>query len=292
MTSPDAVRRRGAAELDAAGVDSPGADAATLLAHTLGTDPGRLLLIDDVSADDMRRFGEFVRRRAGREPLQHITGTAWFAGVELRVGPGVFVPRPETELIAEWAVAEARARGDRGRGVRVADLCSGSGALALAIADGVPDAEVVAVERSPAALNYLRSNVARASCGGRVQVIEGDVTDAAVIAEAVGECDVIVSNPPYVPAAATVSDEVRLDPPEAVFSGDSGMDVIAAMAPIVAESLVVGGAFAVEHDDQAADDVIAALSATGRFEHIVSHRDLAGRRRFVTAVASRARMER
>nr|WP_221247284.1 peptide chain release factor N(5)-glutamine methyltransferase [Gordonia humi] len=267
------MRRTGARRLADAGVDAAAHDAAELLAHVLGVEPGRLLLIDHVASTDADRYDEALARRAAREPLQHITGTAYFAGRELAVGPGVFVPRPETELIVEWAM---RNRPDRRR---VADLCSGSGALALALADRLPGADVVAVEKSEVALEYLRRNAADSG----VHVVRGDVTDPSVMSVALGDRDLIVSNPPYVPAASPVSAEVRHDPADAVFSGETGMDVIDAMVPIVADALIPGGLFAVEHDDETADAVVATLVTDGRFIDVTAHQDLAGRPRFVTA---------
>ncbi len=295
MTSADALRRRGATALADAGVESPAHDAAELLAHVLDVDPGRLLLIDDVDDVGQRAFADAVRRRSAREPLQHITGHAYFAGLDLAVGPGVFVPRPETELIVEWA---ANVIG--GRSARVADLCSGSGALALGVALHAPSAVVTAVERSDEAYRYLERNIRGCGLDGRVTAVQGDVTDAAAMAAVLGTCDVIVANPPYVPAASPVSPEVAHDPYDAVFSGDTGMDVITAMIPVVAAALAGGGAFAVEHDDDTSDAVVAALQADRRFERVHAHADLAGRPRFVTAfrrgepggVIDRARMER
>ena len=280
MTTADTLRRDGARTLQAAGVESAGHDAAELLAYVLDVEPGRLLLVDEVSDADTARFGAALERRAAREPLQHITGRAWFDGLELAVGPGVFVPRPETELIAEWVSGLRLDR--RGAAVRVADLCSGSGALALAIARRLPGAEVTAVEISDTALEYLRRNAADTD----VTVLAGDVTDPAAMTQALGTCDVIVANPPYVPAASPVSAEVRHDPAEAVFSGDTGMDVIEALIPIVADALAPDGHFAVEHDDETSVAVVNALTADGRFHSVVAHTDLADRPRFVTAVRS------
>ncbi|MCF8605045.1 peptide chain release factor N(5)-glutamine methyltransferase [Gordonia sp. HY442] len=305
MTTADTLRRDGARTLQAAGVESAGHDAAELLAYVLDVEPGRLLLVDEVSVADTARFGTALERRAAREPLQHITGRAWFDGLELAVGPGVFVPRPETELIAEWVSSlrvstplDQRLRTPQGAPLRVADLCSGSGALAIAIARRLPGAEVTAVEISDTALEYLRRNAADTD----VTVLAGDVTDPAAMTQALGTCDVIVANPPYVPAASPVSAEVRHDPAEAVFSGDTGMDVIEALIPIVADALAPDGHFAVEHDDETSVAVVNALTADGRFHSVVAHTDLADRPRFVTAVrsggdvgaagqADRARME-
>ncbi|WOC11107.1 peptide chain release factor N(5)-glutamine methyltransferase [Gordonia sp. MP11Mi] len=280
MTTADTLRRDGARTLHDAGVSSAGHDAAALLAYVLDVEPGRLLLVDEVSADDGARFDAALTRRAAREPLQHITGRAWFDGRELAVGPGVFVPRPETELIVEWVSTALDRPGERS--LRVADLCSGSGALALALVGRLVNVEVIAVENSVEALAYLRRNATDSG----VRVVQGDVTDPVAMAEALGACDVIVSNPPYVPAASPVSAEVRHDPAEAVFSGETGMDVIDAMIPIVADALTAGGLFAVEHDDETAPAVVDALAADGRFRDIVAHADLAGRPRFVTAVRS------
>lgn len=168
--------------------------------------------------------------------------------------------------------------------IRVADLCSGSGALALAIATAVPRAHVVAVERSPEALEYLRRNVAAQpeAVARRVRIVAGDVADSQTWA-AVGECDVIVSNPPYVPAAAAVSAEVRHDPPEAVFSGADGMELITAMTPLIAQALTPGGVVAVEHDDTTTAQTQAVFTADPRFDEVAGHDDLAGRSRYVTA---------
>ncbi|MCF8611865.1 peptide chain release factor N(5)-glutamine methyltransferase [Gordonia sp. HY285] len=287
MTTADTLRRDGARTLHDAGVFSASHDAAALLAYVLDVEPGRLLLVDEVSDDDIVRFEAALARRAAREPLQHITGRAWFDGRELAVGPGVFVPRPETELIVEWVSTRLGQRGGElgrrgGATLRVVDLCSGSGALALALVGRLPNAEVIAVEKSVAALAYLRRNAA----GSDVLVVPGDVTDPTAMAEVLGTCDVIVANPPYVPVASPVSAEVRHDPAEAVFSGATGMDVIDAMTPIVADALTPGGLFAVEHDDETASAVVDALTIDGRFRDIVAHADLAGRPRFVTAVRS------
>uniref|UniRef100_UPI003517864B N5-glutamine methyltransferase family protein n=1 Tax=Nocardioides sp. TaxID=35761 RepID=UPI003517864B len=142
---------RGAGErLARAGVASPDADAAWLLAHVLGVSRGALMLVDVVAADDADRFEQLLVRRCAREPLQHLLGTAAFRTVELAVGPGVFVPRPETELLAGWAI-EAAAGLER---PLVLDLCTGSGAIAAAVAAEAPHARVVAVELDPGALAW------------------------------------------------------------------------------------------------------------------------------------------
>lgn len=280
----DRLRAAGARRLAAAGIDTAAGEAAELLAHVLGTEPGRLLLVDEVGAAQAAAFEDLVERRATRIPLQHLTGRAWFAGLALSVGPGVFIPRPETELLVEWATATAGKRSAGGAGLRIADLCSGSGALALAIATALPGAQVSAVERSAAALEYLRANTAAqpAQVADRVRVVAGDVTDPAVWA-GLGGFDLIVANPPYVPAAAPVSAEVAHDPAEAVFSGASGMDLIEAMAGPVAAALAPGGALAVEHDDGTAGETVAVFARDPRFAQVRSHPDLTGRPRYMTA---------
>ena len=281
--SPTVLRSAGAAALAAAGIDCAASDATWLLAHVLGVDTGRLLLVDQVSADQRSAFEALIARRAQRIPLQHLTAEADFTGLLLTVGPGVFIPRPETELLADWATAFLRAL-PAGVPRRVVDACSGSGALALAIATAVPEAEVTAVEWSSSALEYLRRNVAAQpdSVAGRVRVRAGDITDPQVWAQ-IGECELVVSNPPYVPTGALVSPEVSHDPPTAVFAGESGMDLIITLVPLIAAALVPGGATAIEHDDTTAGQTAGVFTDSGAFVDVTNHRDLAGRPRYVTA---------
>ena len=280
----DTVREaiaRAEAVLAAAGVGSPRADAEQLAAHVLGVPRGRLLLVDDWSPAQRDRFDQLVARRADRVPLQHLTGTAGFARIELAVGPGGFVPRPETELLVQWAVAVTGGAEQ----MTVVDLCSGPGALALAIAHELPAARVYAVERSPAALRWLRRNAAdRAAAGDRpIEVVAGDATDPAVLAELDGTVDLVVCNPPYVPAGNPVPPEVaEHDPPEAVFGGPDGLAVIRPVIDRAAALLRPGGRFGLEHDDSHGSAVPRLLA--GRFEQIEDHRDLAGRPRYATAV--------
>ena len=152
----NAARRAASDLLRAGGVASPERDADLLLAHVLGVDLGRLPLVDDLGSPEQQAYDALVARRAAREPLQHLTGTAAFRHVELAVGPGVFVPRPETELLAGWAIDHLLALE---RPV-VVDLCTGSGAIARAIADEVPGADVHAVELDEGALAWAERNLA------------------------------------------------------------------------------------------------------------------------------------
>lgn len=251
-----------------------------LLAHLLGVPGGRLLSLDDVPhflADDYRTL---VARRVAREPLQHITGTAPFRHVELAVGPGVFVPRPETELLVDAVMPHLR-------GIAapvVVDLCSGSGALALAVADEVPAARVVAVEYAPAALPWLTRNAAAAArAGAAVEVVAADVRDTAALRGLFGLVDAVVANPPYVPLAADVAPEVRADPPGAVFAGADGLDLMSSVISLAALLLRGGGVVAVEHDDAHGDAVPALFRADGHWERIAAHDDLSGRPRYATA---------
>jgi release factor glutamine methyltransferase len=259
------------AELAAAGVAAPRVDAELLLAHVLGIPRSRLLLAPEPGPADAERFVALVRRRAAREPLQHLTGTAPFRHLELAVGPGVFVPRPETELLADAVLGHLP-------GI-VVDLCAGSGALALSIAQEAMGSTVYAVERSPRALAWLRRNAE----GTGVTVLAGDVRDDGLLADLRGAVDVVVSNPPYVPASIAVDAEVRADPAEAVFAGADGLEVIPAVAARAADLLRAGGVLAIEHDDTQAQSVPALLRADGRWADIADHLDLSQRPRFVTA---------
>jgi release factor glutamine methyltransferase len=262
--------------LTAAGVASPRVDAELLLAHCVGGPRARLLGHGPVTAEQAPRFRELVARRAAREPLQHLVGTAAFRFVEVAVGPGVFVPRPESELLVDAVLAHL-ARSDA---PVVVDLCAGSGALALSIAHEVPRAKVVAVESDPDALDWLRRNTS----GTDVEVVAADVHEPATLSDYRGRVDVVVSNPPYVPTSTRVAAEVAHDPYGAVFAGADGLAVIAAVIARAAGLLRPRGALALEHDDTHAEIVPALLRASGDWVEIADHRDLTGRPRYVTSV--------
>lgn len=267
----DATRR-----LAGAGVATPRVDAELLLAAASGTVRGRLLTLNTVADPVAERFASYVARRAAREPLQHVVGTAPFRRVELAVGPGVFVPRPETELLVD-AVLPTLARLER---PLVVDLCAGSGALAVAIAEELPGARVVAVERHTAALRWLHRN---ADARG-VTVVAGDVADETLLAELRDSVDAVLSNPPYVPGGVAVAPEVRADPPDAVFAGPDGLSVLPAVIACAGQLLRPGGMLAVEHDDTHGTAVPALLARDGRWADVADHLDLADRPRFATAV--------
>jgi release factor glutamine methyltransferase len=268
------------ATLRDAGVASPEHDAAELLAHVLGTTRARLPLVEHVPPDVLGEYDALVARRAGREPLQHLTGLAWFRHVELVVGPGVFVPRPETELLAGWAVDEASLL-DR---PVVLDLCTGSGAVAKAIADEVPAASVHAVELDPAAHAWAERNLA----GTGVDLRHGDMATA--FEDLLGSVDVVTCNPPYIPLEAweSVAPEARdHDPHLALFSGSDGLDAIRVLERRAAQLLRPGGVLGFEHADLQGDSAPAVLAAAGRWSDVRDHHDLAGRPRFTTARLAR-----
>lgn len=276
--------RAAAERLAAAGVASPEHDAAELLAHVLGTTRSRLPLVDDVDPTSLARYDDLVARRAAREPLQHLTGTAAFRHVEVEVGPGVFVPRPETELLAGWAVDRARAALAAGETPVVVDLCTGSGVIARSIADEVPEARVHAVELDPAAHAWAERNLA----GTGVDLRLGDLATA--FDDLAGQVHVLVSNPPYVPLEAWESVAVEArdhDPHLALFSGDDGLDAIRVLARRGLVLLRPGGVIGVEHADVQGEAAPAVFSDGGRWEEVRDHRDLAGRARYLTARAPR-----
>lgn len=276
---------RGAAErLTAAGVPSPDFDAAELLAHVLGTSRTRLALVGGVSGADRARFEELVARRAGREPLQHLTGTAAFRHVELAVGPGVFTPRPETELLAGWGVEQAGAVLAEGRDPVVVDLCTGSGAIALALATEVPRAQVHAVELSEEALTWAERNLH----GTGVDLRHGDLAEA--FDDLDGRVDVVLCNPPYIPLEAyeSVAPEAREhDPHLALFSGEDGLEAMRALERTAARLLRPGGVVGAEHADVQGEAAPAVFVATGRWVDVRDHPDLAGRPRYLTARLAR-----
>ena len=265
-------------ELAAAGVASPRFDAESLAAHALGVQRGHLVLQPRIEPAAERVLRALVVRRAAREPLQHLLGTAVLGPVEVAVGPGVFTPRPETELLLEWGVAQLHDLASP----LVVDLCTGSAALALAIAAMRPDAEVHGVEVDPDALGWARRNVA--AHGGRVQLHASDVRASDLLPDLVGRVDLVVCNPPYVPDATPVAPEVRRgDPAVAVFGGRDGLAVIPDVVARAAALLRPGGAFAVEHDDTHAEAVPALLRAHRDLVDVAEHADLNGRPRYATA---------
>lgn len=261
-----------------AGVATPSVDAELLAAHVLGTDRGRLRFIE-AGPEFAQRYDDLIARRARRVPLQHLVGTAAFGPVDVHVGPGVFIPRPETEALLEWALAQRLPDAPV-----IVDLCTGSGALALALANDRPDARIIAVDDSESALQYARRNLA----GTGVEVVCADVTAPTLLPELDGSVDLIVANPPYIPDGAQLELEVAdHDPAHALFGGPDGMRVIEAIVGLAGRWLRTGGLVAVEHDDTTSDRTVECFHLATRFDDVTARRDLTGRPRFVTARRTR-----
>ncbi|MFZ5847055.1 MAG: peptide chain release factor N(5)-glutamine methyltransferase [Actinomycetota bacterium] len=284
MTSTRALLSEAARRLATAGVASPEYDAAELLAHILGTTRPALSLVADVDADRAAEFTRLVERRANREPLQHLLGSAAFRYVELAVGPGVFVPRPETEVLAGWGVDRAREVLAEGRSPVVVDLCTGSGAMALALATEVPGAEVHAVELDEGAYAWAARNLE----GTGVDLRQGDMADA--FGDLDGTVDVIVCNPPYIPLEAyeSVAAEARdFDPALALWSGEDGLDAMRVLERVAARLLRPGGVVGAEHAEVQHESAPVVFAQAGRWIDVRDNPDLAGRPRFVTARLAR-----
>jgi release factor glutamine methyltransferase len=279
-----------AQRLAAAGVASPRHDAEALLAHTLGVSRAELSRAEPADGAALARFESVIEQRAARVPLQHLTGVAAFRYLELEVGPGVFIPRPETETMTGVAVVEASRLADGGSQPLVVDLCAGSGAVALSIASEEPRARVVAVEASPEAHPYCVRNAARIAPG--VDVRLGDMADAAD--DLVGAVHIATANPPYVPLTAYESVEVEArdhDPGQALWSSGDGLDAIRVVCDVAARLLVDGGLVLCEHADVQGAAAVDVFARDGRWHDVRDHVDLAGRDRFISArrVARRPR---
>lgn len=271
-------------KLRAAGVGSARADAEQLAAHLLGVARTRLALVPLVEPAMLDAYRTMIDQRAKRIPLQYITGITSMGSVDIEVGPGVFVPRPETELLLAWTLAFLEAQS--AHGATVIDLCTGSGALALAVAHARPDLVVHAVERDPRALDWARRNADHRSQAGDtpITLTAGDVRDPELLPELDGAVDVIIANPPYIPAGVVLEPEVaEYDPPQALFAGADGLEVIAGMAPNLRRWLRADGGLAIEHDDSNGAGVAALLAEGSVFVDITEHLDLAGKPRYVTA---------
>ncbi|MCG7268101.1 HemK/PrmC family methyltransferase [Corynebacterium sp. ACRQJ] len=298
--------REATAQLTAAGIDSAAVDARLLMRYLLaepgtssaapgtGSDPAPRVAVDPgtlfMRADDPApsAYADWVARRAAREPLQHIVGSAPFCGLDLFVEPGCFVPRPETELLADWA-----ARFLKGRPApRVVDLCCGPGTLGLGVSF-LYDAPIslTGVEVSRAALRLAEKN-ARLVPQVKATFVQADLAvddpvelseTAGVYPEGFAPADVVVCNPPYVPESAEVSPEVAADPHAAVFSGEDGLELMPRVLQWAETLGRAGGGVGIEHDDSNGAQVAAMMQQRG-WREITQHHDLAGRPRFVTAL--------
>ncbi|MEC5191634.1 MULTISPECIES: peptide chain release factor N(5)-glutamine methyltransferase [unclassified Arthrobacter] len=272
----DAVRE--ATEVLAeAGVPSPRADAELLAEHLLGVGLGRLRALMPGDTPAPGGYRELIAERARRIPLQHITGVAYFRYLELAVGPGVFIPRPETESVVQLVIDKLQGRAHP----KVVDLGTGSGAIAGSLAHEIPGAEVHAVEYSEFAHAWAAKNLLPLG----VHLILGDLRDA--LPEHNATFDVVVSNPPYIPAAAVPNEpEVALhDPPVALYGGGAdGMELPTAAAASAARLLVPGGYFVMEHAEVQSAWIATMLESTGFWTGVSTHRDLNGRDRATSAV--------
>jgi len=267
-----------------AGVPSPEHDARELVAFAMGLE--RIPAINpEITADHARRFEALLARRVAREPLQHIVGSTVFRYATLLVRAGVFVPRPETEVVAQVAIDEASVIAATGHQPLVVDLCCGAGGIALSVATEVPSAVVHAVDASREAVNLTVAN-AQALGATRVSVVTGDVADQSLLTDLDGRVDVLVSNPPYIPSDAIPLDpEVRdYDPPAALFGGGvDGLDVPNAVVVAAARLLRPGGLFVMEHADVQGESTRTLAMLTGSFTSIETRQDLAGRDRMLVA---------
>lgn len=266
----------GSAQLRAAGTPSPNPEARTLLATALQTSPGELVLLPGVDAEALARFEGHVHRRIAGEPMQHIAGVAGFRTVDVAVGPGVFVPRPETEVMVGWALEVLADRTDP----IVVELCAGSGAISKALVTEDPRLQIHAVELSEQAFDYARRNLE----GTSVELLCGDMADAFGALD--GTIDLVIANPPYIPLEAweSVTAEVRdHDPTMALFSGVDGLDGTRVVAGVAARLLRSGGVVCSEHAEVQEGSAQQVFLDSGWFEQVRSHRDLADRPRFVSA---------
>lgn len=279
-----ALIRAAADVLTDAGVPSPAADATTLAEHVLGADRVVLALPPPLPADFTARYATVVERRRRREPLQHITGTAHFRYLRLHVRPGVFIPRPETETVAEQAITAARTSAQHGHRPLVVDLCCGAGPIALSVAAEVPGSRVLAIDADPGAVDLTAHNAATA--GLTVEVSHGDVREPDLLRHVDGLVDVLVANPPYIPPDAVPrQQEVREhDPDLALYGGGpDGLQIPRAVITAAQRLLRPGGAFIMEHAEVQHRAVRHAVQATGSFTQVATAADLSGRPRMVLA---------
>lgn len=274
-----------------ANVSSPQVDAEILLAHVLEVERSQLVSVTQISEKQLFDFENLVARRANRVPLQHLTGVAYFRHLELAVGPGVFVPRPETELLVEAAVKHLKNVGSP----RIAvDLCSGSGAIALSLALEVPGTTVHAVEVSDDAFKWLTHNVVDHAAKleeveSHVVVHHGNAGDRTLLIEISNQVDALVSNPPYIPSEMIPRDpEARdHDPAIALFSGADGLDVAREVVAVAADLLKPGGFIGIEHADVQGESMPALLEVMAdTWDDIKDNLDYNNLPRFTTAVRS------
>jgi release factor glutamine methyltransferase len=264
-----------------AGVPSPAQDARVLLSFVSGVEVARLPLLDELDDDHARRFRKLTGKRAERIPVQYLTGRAHFRRIDVEVGPGVFVPRPETEVMTGWAIEHLTSLAAGPHRPSVVELCTGSGVIAKAIASELTRVDIYAVEVSDEAAAYARRNLAET-------LVELHVADMVTALEDLnGSVDLVIANPPYIPLDAyeLVAPEARNhDPMLALFSGADGLDAIRTVVSVATRLLRPAGLLCCEHADVQGESAPAVVVASGAFIAVRDHRDLTGRPRFVTAV--------
>ena len=290
-TEPKNAVSKATALLAEAQVPSPQVDAELLLAHVFGIDRSQLISITQISDEQLFDYEGLVARRANRVPLQHLTGIAYFRHLELAVGPGVFVPRPETELLVEAAIKYLKTV----RSPRIAvDLCAGSGAIALSLALEVPGTTLHAVELSNDAFKWLTHNVVDHAAkleavDSHVIVHHGNAGDQSLLSELSNQVDALVSNPPYIPSEMIPRDpEARdHDPAVALFSGIDGLDVAREVVVVAAELLKPGGIIGIEHADVQGESMPELFHAMANvWTDVRDNLDYNKLPRFTTAVRS------
>lgn len=272
---PAELLRAGARRLALGGVDSAVADARLLLGHVTGMSALQLLTAGPLAGGVRQAYEQLIDRRLAGTPTQHLVGSAPFRYGQVRVGAGVFIPRPETEVVAQAAI-------DACEGLEaplVVELCAGSGAISKSICQEVASARVVAVEVSGDAIGYLRENLAATSA----QVLHAGLEQLPQLRrELAGQVDVVVANPPYVAITDDLPKVVLADPDVALYAGRDGLDVVRALLPVARWALRPGGTLVVEHGDEQRSAMLKLVSLAG-FEAVVDHDDLTGRPRFTTA---------
>lgn len=280
--------RHASERFESVGIDSALPDAELLAGHLLGLSRGgvqaQILMGASLSESQAEKLSNLYGRRLAREPLQHITGIAYFRQLELSVGKGVFIPRPETEFVAQLAIDSIESAIAAGETQPIAiDLGTGSGAIALAMATEKTAAKIFAVEKSAEAFPFTQANFNRYADQGNATLIQGDLADAFEHLD--GTVSVVASNPPYIPLQMIPRDEeVRLhDPALALYGGEDGMSVIHLVSASAKRLLVTGGALIIEHADSQSEQVSQLLLADG-WREVRAHKDLTDRYRAVTAI--------
>jgi release factor glutamine methyltransferase len=265
-----------------AGIESAAADAELLLAHVLQISRGELVAktFSNAEFEEVQVFNELVAKRSERIPLQHLTGVAHFRRISLKVGPGVFVPRPETEVVTQLAIDALKISGHPEP--KAIDLATGSGAIALSMAVEVPNAKVFAIELSEDAMKYTRLNFTEIA--PEAVLVQGDLVFA--FPDLNGQVDVVVSNPPYIPdEMVPIYPEVHLhDPALALYGGVDGLDIVRNVDKAARRLLRSGGTLIIEHADMQGEAVRELLLASG-WTQVRTHKDLVGRDRATTALA-------